>query len=43
MRRIIDDIKISIEALENGDNHDALYMLKEILQELEFKATINGW
>jgi|TARA_R100001163_G_scaffold2529_1_gene3938 hypothetical protein len=43
MYQIISDIDIIIEAIENEDNRDAIYMLKEIKQELEFKAIINGW
>ena len=40
---IINDIDIIIEAIQNGDADDAVYMLKEIKHELEFKAIINGW
>lgn len=40
---IINDIDIIIEAIQNGDADDAVYMLKEIKQELEFKGIIYGW
>ena len=32
MYKLIEDIGIVIEAIENGDNKDAAYMLKEIKQ-----------
>ncbi|QDP45782.1 MAG: hypothetical protein Tp1102DCM384591_24 [Prokaryotic dsDNA virus sp.] len=43
MHQIIGDLEIVLEAIENGDNDDAAYMLKEIKQELEYKAIIYGW
>lgn len=43
MYEIINDLDIVMEAIQNGDADDAVYMLKEIKQELKFKSIIYGW
>ena len=38
MEKIINDLAICIEAINNGDNEDAIQMLKDIQEDLIVKA-----
>ena len=41
MEEIISDLSIVIEAIEQGDNKDAITMIKEIQNDLKYQNLIN--